>query len=55
MVKGIEKGKKQVSPCVLFAVSKVLMGICPPVRTVYWKLENNKLERFKKKLEAANK
>ncbi|MDO4847578.1 MAG: SDR family NAD(P)-dependent oxidoreductase [Clostridiaceae bacterium] len=55
MVKGIEKGKKQVSPCVLFAVSKVLMGVCPPVRTVYWKLENNKLERFKKKLEAENK
>lgn len=51
MVKGIEKGKKTVSPCALFALSKVLMGICPPVRTVYWKLENNKLERFKKKLE----
>lgn len=51
MVKGIEKGKKAVSPCFLFGVSKVLMGICPPVRTVYWKLENAKLTRFKKKLE----
>lgn len=51
MVKGIEKGKKSVSPCFLFGVSKVLMGICPPVRTVYWKLENAKLKRFKKKLE----
>ena len=51
MVKGIETGKKTVSPCFLFGVSKVLMGICPPVRTVYWKLENAKLTRFKKKLE----
>ena len=50
MVAGIEKGKKFVSPCGLFALSKVLMTICPPVRTVYWKLENNKLERFKAKL-----
>lgn len=50
MVAGIEKKKKAVSPCALFAVSKVLMGICPPVRSVYWKLEGNKLERFKKKL-----
>lgn len=51
MVAGIEKGKKFVSPCFLFDLSKVLMGICPPVRTVYWHLENNKLNRFKKKLE----
>ena len=49
MVKGIEKGKKTVSPCALFALSKVLMGICPPIRTVYWKLEKNKLDRFKEK------
>lgn len=55
MVKGIEKGRKTVSPCSLFALSKVLMGICPPVRTVYWKLEKNKLERFKKKLADMNK
>ncbi len=50
MVKGIEKGKKTVSPCFLFAVSKVLMGVCPPVRTFYWYLEKRKLERFKEKL-----
>lgn len=51
MVAGIEKGKKSVSPCFLFGVSRVLMAVCPPVKTVYWKLENNKLTRFKKKLE----
>ncbi|MBQ7638630.1 MAG: SDR family NAD(P)-dependent oxidoreductase [Clostridia bacterium] len=50
MVKGIESGKKAVSPCALFAVSKVLMGVLPPVRTVYWKLENDKLKRFSEKL-----
>ncbi len=50
MVEGIEKGKKYVSPCSLFALSKVLMGICPPVRTVYWGLEGAKLKRFKQKI-----
>ncbi len=54
MVKGIENGKKAVSPCVLFAVSKVLMGICPPIRSIYWKLEGNKLERFKKRVKESS-
>lgn len=49
MVKGMEKGKKKVSPCKLFALSKVLMTVCPFVRTIYWKLEQNKLHRFVKK------
>ena len=26
------------------------MGVCPPVRTVYWGLETAKLNRFKDKL-----
>ena len=52
MVAGIESGKKFVSPNPLFAVSKVLMGVCPPVRTVYWGLETAKLNRFKEKLKA---
>lgn len=51
MVDGIEKGKKTVSPCVLFAISKALMTVFPFVRTIYWKLEANKLWRFAKKLE----
>ena len=50
MVAGIESGKKFVSPSPLFGLSKVLMGICPPVRTVYWGLETAKLNRFKEKL-----
>lgn len=49
MVKGIEEGKEKVSPCPLFGLSKVLMTVAPPVRTVYWKLELGKLRRFQKK------
>ena len=55
MVDGIEKGKKSVSPCPAFALSKVLMTVCPPVRTVYWKLETAKLHRFKKKIDKMKK
>ena len=50
MIEGIEQGREKVSPCGLFGFAKVLMGVAPPVRTVYWKLETAKLERFKKKL-----
>ena len=49
MVNGIERGKKYVSPCFLFAVSKVLMGVFPFVRDIYWKLEYQKLVRYEKK------
>jgi short-subunit dehydrogenase len=49
MVSGIEHGKKYVSPCFLFAVSKVLMGLFPFVRDIYWKLEYGKLVRYEKK------
>lgn len=52
MVEGIERGKERVSPSGLFGFGKVLMGVVPPVRTVYWKMETAKLERFKKKLSA---
>lgn len=55
MYDGIEKGKKKVSPCPLFALSKVLMGICPPVRTVYWALEKKKLDRFVVKMKKLGK
>lgn len=50
MIEGIEQGKMRVSPSGLFGFAKVLMGVVPPVRDFYWKLETNKLERFKKKL-----
>ena len=50
MVSGIEHNKKYVSPCFLFGVSKVLMGIFPFVREIYWKMEYQKLVRFEKKM-----
>lgn len=50
MVEGIESGKDKVSPCFLFGVSKVLMGICPPVRTIYWELEKKKLKELKENI-----
>lgn len=50
MIEGIEEGKARVSPSGLFGFAKILMGVAPPVRTVYWKLETAKLERFKERL-----
>lgn len=47
MYDGIESGKDKVSPCVLFGLSKVLMGVMPPVRTIYWGLEKRKFNEFK--------
>ena len=55
MVAGIERGAKFVSPSPLFGLSKVLMGVCPPVRAVYWGLETAKLNRFKEKLKSIGK
>lgn len=55
MVAALEAEKKYVFPSALYSFSKVLMGVCPPVRSVYLSLENNKLERFKKKLKEMGK
>ena len=44
VVRGIEKGKKQISPCFLFDLSRVLMTVCPPVKTVYRNIEKQKHE-----------
>ena len=52
MVEGIEQGKPFVSPCFLFDLSKTLMTVIPPIRSVYWEMETAKLRRFKKKLKA---
>lgn len=45
VVRGIERGKKTVSPCPLFGLSRVLMTVCPPVKTLYWHIERNKHRR----------
>ena len=54
MVAGLDGGKKYVCPCALFTFAKGLMAVAPPVRAVYWALENAKLERHKKNMEAYN-
>ncbi|MCQ2430443.1 MAG: SDR family NAD(P)-dependent oxidoreductase [Clostridia bacterium] len=55
-VRGIEKRKKKVSPCFLFGLSRVLMTVCPPVRTLYWRIELKKhrhnLELMQKQADA---
>lgn len=46
MVKGIEKGKKTVNPSKLFTLSGILFTICPPIKSIYLRLEKNKFNRF---------
>lgn len=46
MVKGIERGRKTVNPCKLFSLAQVLFAICPPIKSIYLKLEKGKLQRF---------
>jgi len=46
MVKGLERGKKSVSPSILFSISMVLFKILPFTRTIYWNMEKAKLRRF---------
>lgn len=45
-VRGIEKQIDQISPCFLFDVSQVLMGVIPPVKKLYWNLEKAKFVQF---------
>lgn len=46
MVRGIEKGKKSVSPSKLFGLAKLLMKFFPFIRNIYWAMEKAKLNRF---------
>lgn len=49
-VKGIEKGKRTVNPCVMFNIIKPVMRIFPPVKILYLYFENKKYAEFKAKL-----
>ena len=56
MISGIESAKKHIYPCKVWRPSKLLMGIVPPVKTIYCGIEKNRLKRFlKKKAELENK
>ncbi len=50
MVAGIETGKDKVRPSALFGFAKLLMGVMPPVRTVYWGLEKRKFNEYKENI-----
>ena len=45
-VRGIAKEIEQISPCFLFDVSQVLMGVIPPVKKLYWNMEKAKFVQF---------
>ncbi len=49
-VKGIEKGKKTVNPCILFNISAPLMRVFPFLKALYLYSENRKYTRFREKL-----
>ena len=55
VVSGVEKGKKSIYPCPVYLPSKALMTVLPPVRSVYWKVEQGRLGRFLKRVEQAKK
>lgn len=46
MVSGIERKKKYVSPCRLFALSRFLFAVCPPIKRIYWAAEQKKFRNF---------
>ncbi|MCQ2475019.1 MAG: SDR family NAD(P)-dependent oxidoreductase [Clostridia bacterium] len=49
MYEGLEKGAKSVNPSKLFSLAELLFVLCPPIKSAYLFLENNKLKRFLKK------
>lgn len=49
-VKGIEKGKNTVNPCLLFNISAPLMKALPFLKSLYLYFENKKFTRFREKL-----
>ena len=49
MIEGIEKAKKHIYPCKVFKPSKLLMNTLPPIKSVYWGMEKQRLKRFLEK------
>ena len=45
-IRGAERGKKQVYPCPVYLPSRLLMNICPPVKSLYLKSRRKKLMRY---------
>lgn len=49
-LKGVEKGKKNINTCIMFSLTKPLLRILPPLKTLYLLSENRKFKQFKKKV-----
>ncbi len=45
-IRGAERGRKQVYPCPIYLPSRFLMSVLPPVRDLYLKAQNRKLQSF---------
>lgn len=46
MIRAIERGKKNLYPCPIYLPSRTLMNLLPLTRSIYWKIESNRLDRF---------
>ena len=54
-IRGVERGKKQVYPCPVYLPSRVLMNVLPPVKSLYLKSQQKKLNRFLERKNAGEK
>ena len=46
LIRGTEKGRKQIYPCPVYLPSRFLMNLLPPVRSLYLKSQHRMLLRF---------
>ncbi len=55
IVRGVEKGRKQIYPCPVYLPSRFLMNVLPPVRYFYLKSQHRMLLRFLERKKNAEK
>lgn len=46
VVRGVDRGRKQIYPCSIYLPSRFLMNLLPPVRNLYLKQQQSMLLRF---------
>ena len=46
IIRGVEKGRKQIYPCAIYLPSRFLMNVLPPVKKFYLHLQYKMLQRF---------
>ena len=55
MIRGVERGRKQIYPCRVYLPSRLLMNVLPPVKSLYLRSQHRMLLRFLERKEAAEK